>query len=146
MTRELLFYTTFESQLAAFTGWKSLVSVQGGALSPSDYPGFEVLPGEAKYTAFDSLGFAVHGEQSFTVRVLFSHPELSTLPMRGTHSEFVGLIEGFFAAGYVPPVVGTGDQARIDGIRLQSIEPAVLNKMATRSAFAVHAAYDFTLF
>lgn len=149
MTRELLFQTTFEPQLAAFTAWKSLVDVQSGArtpLAPSDYPGFEIIPGEAKYTIFDPLGFPRSGTQVFTLRVIFTHSQLATATMRALRAGDVSLIEIFFSGGYTPPAPLPGDTARIDSIQLQTIAPAVLDKTATRSWVTVQAAYNFTLF
>ena len=149
MTRELLFNTSFEPQLMAFTGWKSLANAQGGAsaaLAPSDYPGFEIIPGEAKYFSFDSLGFPMGGTQSFTLRIVFSHSQLATAIMRSTHSADVSLVESFFRGGYLPPPVAPGDVARIDSMRIVTIDPAQLNKNATRSTITVHGEYYFTLF
>ena len=149
MTRELLFINSFEPQLAAFTAWKSLVNIQRGAsspLAPSDYPGFEIIPGEAKYTRYDSFGHPVSGTQAFTLRVAFTHAQLTVATMRSLRSGDVSLLESFFAGGYLPPVVMPGDGARIDSVQLQSIAPAVLDKSATRSTITVQAVYNFTIF
>jgi hypothetical protein len=149
MTRELLFNTSFEPQLAAFTAWKSLVPVQGalaGTLAPSDFPGFEILPGEATYTAFDSLGHPVSGVQAFTLRVHFAHAQLAVTAMRATRSADVSLIEAFFAGGYILPVPAPGDVARIDSATLLKIDPPILSKTATRSSIVVQAEYSFTIF
>ena len=148
MTRELLFQTTFEPQLTAFTTWKSLVDAQSGGatpLAPSDYPGFEIIFGEAKYTQVDPLGFPRSGTQAFTLRVLFRHAQLATETMRTTRAGDIQLIESFFSGGYVPPPPVPGDTARIDSIQLQHIAPAVLDKTATCSSITVQAAYNFTL-
>lgn len=149
MTRELIFQSSFEPQLAAFTTWKSLVDAEAKPktpLAPSDYPGFEIIPGEAKYTVFDPLGYPRTGTQTFTLRVLFRHAQLGTEAMRTTRAADIALIETFFSGGYVPPPPVPGDTARIDGIQLQSIAPAVLNKTATRSSITAQAVYNFTLF
>jgi len=149
MTRELIFQTSFEPQLAAFTAWKSLVNIQRSAatpLAPSDYPGFEIIPGEAKYTRYDSFGHPVSGTQAFTLRVVFTHAQLATAAMRSTRSGDVSLVESFFAGGYLPPPVLPGDVARIDSVQLQTIDPAVLDKTATRSTITVQAIYNFTIF
>jgi|GEM_PF-2457959 len=154
MTRELLFINSFEPQLAAFTAWKSLVNEQRGAhtigatapLAPSDYPGFEIVSGEAKYTRFDSFGHPTNGTQAFTLRVLFAHSQLATAAMRTVRSGDISLIEAFFSGGYLPPAVLPGDVARIDSIQLQTIDPAVLDKTATRSTITVQASYNFTIF
>ncbi len=149
MKRELLFNTSFEPQLAAFTAWKSLVPVQGAlasTLAPSDYPGFEIIPGEAKYTAFDSFGHPVSGVQAFTVRVHFAHPQLAVAAMRAMRSADVSMAEAFFAGGFIPPTVSPGDVARIDGATLLKIDPPTLSKTATRSSIALQAEYSFTIF
>jgi hypothetical protein len=149
MTRELLFSTSFEPQLAAFTLWNSLISTQGAlaqTLAPSDMPGFELIPGEARYTTYDSFGHPTGGVQSFTLRVHFSHPQLAISTMRATRSPDVSLIESFFVGAYTPPTVSTGDTARIDSITLLTIDPAILSKTATRSSITAHAEYAFTLF
>jgi len=148
MTRELLFINSFEPQLAAFTAWKSLANVQRGAstpLAPSDYPGFEIIPGEAKYTHFDSFGHPTNGTQAFTLRILFTHAQLSTAAMRSFRSANVSLLEFFFAGGYIAPAVMPGDVARIDSVQIKSIDPAVLDKTATRSTITVQAMYNFTI-
>src|ERR1039458_552911 len=88
MTRELLFINSFEAQLAIFATWKTLVATEGGAastLAPSDFPGFEIIPGEATYTNFDSLGYPAGGLQAFVLRVVFAHPQLAVPTMRSTH-------------------------------------------------------------
>jgi hypothetical protein len=149
MTRELLFSTSFEPQFATFTTWKSLAAVQGAlasTLSPSDYPGFEILPGEAKYTFYDSLGHPVNGVQAFSVRVHFAHAQLAIPAMRTTRSSDVSLIEAFFSGGYILPVPAPGDVARIDSATLLKIDPPLLSKTATRSTIVVYAEYYFTLF
>ncbi len=149
MTRELIFQNSFEPQLTAFTSWKSLVNAQAGAytpLAPSDYPGFEIIPGEAKYTRYDGFGYPIYGAQAFTLRVVFSHPQLAVTTMRALRSGDVSLIESFFSGIYLPPAILPGDVARIDSVQLQKIEPAVLDKTATRSTITVQASYDFTLF
>ncbi len=149
MTRELLFNNSFEPQLAAFTTWKSLVAVQGAmpsTFAPSDHPGFEIIPGEAKYTAFDSFGHPTNGVQAFTVRMHFAHAQLSIAAMRATRAADVSLVEEFFSGGYVPPAVLPGDTARIDGAQLLKIDPPLLSKTATRSSIAAQAEYSFTLF
>ncbi len=149
MTRELLFNTSFEPQLAALTSWKSLVPVQGALAStfaPSDYPGFEMIPGEAKYNTFDSFGHPVSGVQAFTVRVHFAHAQLAVVAVRALRSADVSLIEAFFAGGYVLPPVSPGDVARIDSATLLKIDPPMLSKTATRSSIAVQAEYSFTIF
>jgi len=149
MTREQLFQTSFEPQLAAFTAWKSLVNIQRGArapLAPSDYPGFEIIPGEAKYTRYDSFGHPTNGTQAFTLRVVFTHAQLANATMRTTRSGDVSLLESFFAGGYFAPSVSPGDVARIDSVQLQTIAPAVLDKTATRSSIAAQAVYNFTIF
>lgn len=149
MTRELIFQTSFEPQLVAFTAWKSLANVQRGASTPlalSDYPGFEIIPGEAKYTRYDSFGHPTNGTQAFTLRVIFTHAQLAVATMRSLHSAEVSLLEFFFAGGYIAPAVLPGDVARIDSVELQKIDPTVLDKTATRSSITVEAIYNFTLF
>ncbi len=149
MTRELLFIDSFEPQLVAFTAWKSLVNVQGAlpnTLTPSDFPGFEILPGEAKYTLYDSFGYPTNGVQAFTLRVHFAHAQLAIQTMRATRSISISAIEAFFSGGYVPPVVATGDVARIDGAQIRNVEPPTLSKTATRSTIDILAEYSFTLF
>ena len=154
MTRELLFINSFEPQLAAFTAWKSLMNIQAGArtigttapLAPSDYPGFEIIPGEAKYTRYDSFGHPTNGTQAFTLRVIFTHAQLAVAAMRAARSGDVSLLESFFAGGYLAPPVLPGDVARIDSVELQKIDPAVLDKTATHSTITVQAIYNFTIF
>jgi hypothetical protein len=149
MTRELLFSNSFEPQLSAFTAWNSLVPEQGALVStfsPSDYPGFEIIGGEAKYTAFDSFGHPVNGMQAFTVRVHFAHPQLAIATMRALRSADVSAAEAFFSGGYVPPTVSIGDVARIDGVQILKIDPPLLSKTATRSSIVIYAEYYFTLF
>ena len=149
MTRELIFINSFEPQLTAFTTWHSLVDSQAGGhtpLAPSDYPGFEIIPGEAKYPTFDPLGFPRSGTQAFTLRVVFRHAQLAVASMRSLRAGDVQLIESFFSGGFVPPAPLPGDTARIDSIQLQNIAPAVLDKTATRSSITVQAMYTFTLF
>ena len=149
MTRELLFNTSFESQLTSYTAWKSLTAVQGALAStrsPSDYPGFEILPGEAKYTDYDGLGHPVNGVQAFSVRVHFAHAQLAVPAMRAMRSSDVSLLEAFFSGGFVPPLVSVGDVARIDGAEIVKIDPPILSKTATRSSIVVYAEYFFTLF
>jgi hypothetical protein len=149
MTRELLFINSFEPQLVAASTWKNLVATEGGAastLAPSDYPGFEIIPGEATYTGFDSLGFPTGGLQSFVLRVVFSHSQLAVSTMRSTHSIYVSLIEEFFSGGYIPPPVSIGDVARIDAAQIVKIDPPIVNKSATRTTVTVHATYSFTFF
>ncbi len=149
MTRELLFSNSFEPQLTAFTAWNSLVNAQGAltsTLSPSDYPGFEIIGGEAKYTAFDSFGHPMSGVQAFSVRVHFAHPQLAIAAMRAMRSADVSAAEAFFSGGYVPPPVSTGDVARIDGIQILKIDPPLLSKTATRSSIVIYAEYYFTIF
>ena len=149
MTRELLFIDSFESLFTVFTTWNSLVTKQSGpvnAFAPGDYPGFEIVPGEATYTGFDSLGFPTGGLQAFVLRVHFAHPQLAVATMRSTHSVYVSLIEAFFSGGYVPPAASTGDVARIDGAQIVKIDPPVINKTATRTTITVHATYSFTFF
>ncbi len=149
MTRELLFTSSFESQLATTTGWNNLDTSVGTspthALAPSDFPGFVILPGEAMYTAYDSGGHPTAGLQHFTLRVLVNHPQLALSAARTTRSDYVGLIEAFFSGGYTPPAITTGDPVRIDSIILEKIDPATLNKNDTRSVIAAHGAYHFTL-
>ncbi len=149
MTRELLFSNSFEPQLTTFTTWKSLVNVQGGlptTFAPSDYPGFEIVGGEAKYTLYDSFGHPVNGVQAFAVRVHFAHSQLDVPDMRAMRSADVSLIEAFFSGGFIPPVVSTGDPARIDGVQIVKIDPPLLSKTATRSSIVIYAEYFFTLF
>jgi hypothetical protein len=149
MTRELLFINSFEPQLATFATWKNLVSTEGGAAStfaPSDFPGFEIIPGEATYTGFDSLGYPTGGVQAFVLRVVFAHSQLAVATLRSTHSVYVSLIEEFFAGGYLPPPVTIGDVARIDGAQIVKIDPPTINKTATRTTVTVHANYSFTFF
>jgi len=149
MTRELIFQSSFEPQLAAFTPWKSLVNAQRSAstpLAPSDYPGFEIIPGETKYTRYDSFGHPTNGTQAFTLRVVFAHAQLSVAAMRAARSGDVSLLESFFTGGYLAPPVLPGDVARIDSVQLQSIDPATLDKTATRSSISVQAVYHFTIF
>lgn len=154
MTRELIFQNSFEPQLTAFTAWRSLVTIQRGAstigatapLAPSDYPGFEIIPGEATYATLDPLGAPQSGTQAFTLRVLFTHSQLATSTMRALRAGDVQLIESFFSGGYVPPAPVPGDTARIDSIQLQKIDPAVFDKTATRSTITVQAVYHFTIF
>jgi hypothetical protein len=148
MTRELLFNTSFEPQFAAFTTWKSLAAVQGalpGTLAPSDFPGFEILPDEAKYTVYDSFGHPTNGVQAFTIRVHFAHPQLSVPLMRSLRSTNVSQIEAFFSGGYAVPTVSPGDVARIDSVRIVKTEPPILSKTATRSSITIQAEYFFTL-
>ena len=149
MTRELLFTSTFESQLATTTGWNCLDATVGETptytLAPSDFPGFVIVPGEAKYTAYDSSGHPTAGLQHFTLRVLVNHPQLALSAARSTRSDYVGLIEAFFSGGYTPPSITTGDPVRIDSIMLERIDPATLNKNETRSVIAAHGSYYFTL-
>lgn len=149
MTRELIFNSNFEPQLAASTAWKPLVTVQGASertFAPSDFPGFEILPGEAKFTAFDSFGHPVAGTQAFTLRIHYSHSELSVSAMRSTRSGMVGLLESFFGSGFTLPPVSIGDTARIDSVKLVSIDPPVLSKTATRSTITAQCEYTFTIF
>ena len=149
MTRELLFINSFEPQLAAFATWKNLVAIEGGAAStfaPSDFPGFEIFPGEATYTSFDSLGYPTGGVQAFVLRVVFAHSQLAAATMRSTHSVYVSLIEEFFSGGYMPPAVSSGDVARIDGAQIVKIDPPIINKTSTRTTITVHANYSFTFF
>jgi hypothetical protein len=149
MTRELLFTNSFEPQLVAYTSWKSLVEVQGALTStfaPSDYPGFEIVAGETKYTLYDSFGFPTNGVQAFTVRVHFAHAQLAIAAMRSTRSSDVSLLEAFFSGGFVPPPVSGGDLARIDGAQIVKIDPPLLSKTATRSSIVIYAEYFFTLF
>ena len=149
MTRELLFTNSFEPQLVAFTAWKSLVDVQGALAStfaPSDYPGFEIVAGEATYTLYDGFDFPTNGVQSFAVRVHFAHPQLDISAMRSFRSADVSLIEAFFSGGFVPPTVSIGDVARIDSAQILKIDPPVLSKTATRSSIVIYAEYYFTLF
>ncbi len=153
MTRELIFLNTFEPQFAAFTGWKSLTAVETGArttgaaapLAPSDLPGFEIIPGEAKYDAPDLFAFPRTGTQAFTIKVLFSHYQLAVTPLRTLRAGFVSLLETFFSGGYLPPVTAPGDMARIDSVQLLTIAPAILGKTKTRSSITVQAAYHFTI-
>ncbi len=133
----------------AYTSWKSLVEVQGaltGTFAPSDYPGFEIVGGEAKYTLYDSFGFPTNGVQSFIVRVHFAHAQLAIAAMRAARSSDVSLIEAFFSGGFVPPPVSGGDLARIDGAQILKIDPPLLSKTATRSSIVIYAEYFFTLF
>jgi hypothetical protein len=149
MTRELLFINSFEPQLAAFTAWKSLVDVQGALASsfaPSDYPGFEIIGGEAKYTLYDGFGYPTNGVQAFSVRVHFAHAQLAIATMRATRSTDVSLVEAFFSGGFIPPPVSIGDVARIDGAQILKIDPPLLSKTATRSSIVIYAEYYFTLF
>ena len=149
MTRELIFSNSFEPQLAAFTMWKSLVNVEGAltqTLAPSDLPGFEIIPAEAKYTQFDSFGHPLTGVQSFTIRVHFAHPQLAVSTLRSARSADVSLLEAFFAGGYIVPAPVIGDVARIDSVRLVKIDPALLSKTATRSSITAHAEYTFTIY
>ncbi len=149
MTRELLFSNSFEPQLVAFTAWKSLVDVQSAlasTLAPSDYPGFEIIDGEAKYTLYDGFGFPTNGVQAFAVRVHFTHPQLGVEVMRAIRSAYVSLIEAFFSGGFIPPTVSIGDVARIDSAQILKIDPPILSKTATRSSIVIYAEYYFTLF
>ena len=149
MTRELLFINSFEPQLVTASAWNNLVATEGGAastLAPSDYPGFEIVPGETTYTAFDSLGFPTNGVQAFVLRVVFAHSQLAVSTMRTTHSSYVSIIEEFFSGGYIPPTIKIGDLARIDGAQIVKIDPTIVNKTATRTAITVHATYSFTIF
>ncbi|HEY3874400.1 MAG TPA: hypothetical protein VGM92_02905 [Candidatus Kapabacteria bacterium] len=153
MTRELLFSTSFEPQLTAFTGWKSLVNVEAGLGSglgrtraPSDFPGFEIIPGEAKYIDFDGFGHPIDGTQAFTLRIYFAHPQLAVSTLRAMRSADVSILEAFFAGGYILPPVSTGDPVRIDSLELIKIDPAVLSKAITRSSIVAEARYAFTIF
>ena len=149
MTRELLFSNSFEAQFASFTAWKSLVPVQGAlasTLAPSDYPGFEIVGGEAKYLLYDGFGHPTNGVQAFSIRVHFAHAQLAVPAMRAMRSSDVSLIEAFFSGAFVPPPVSPGDVARIDGVQILKIEPPLLSKTATRSSIVVYAEYFFTLF
>jgi hypothetical protein len=149
MTRELLFSNSFEPQLTAYTSWNSMVDVQGAlasTLAPSDYPGFEIIAGEAKYTGYDGFGFPMNGVQAFAVRVHFAHPQLAVATMRAMRSADVSLLEAFFSGGFIPPAVSIGDVARIDSVQILKIDPPILSKTATRSSIVVYAEYYFTLF
>jgi hypothetical protein len=149
MTRELLFINSFEPQLTTFTTWQSLVAVQSSpksTLAPSDFPGFEIVPGEATYASYDSLGYPASGVQAFVLRVVFAHSQLAVGAMRSTHSAYASLIEEFFSGGYTPPIVSSGDVVRIDGAQIVKIDPPIVNKTATRTTVTAHATYSFTFF
>jgi hypothetical protein len=157
MTREQLFTTTFEPQFELATSFHSLVRKQTAApakratgearsITPSDYPGYEIIPGDAIYTSYDSLGHPVTGIQRFTLRVIFAFSQLAIDTMRTTRSDYVSGIEAFFSGGYTPPAPLPGDPARIDSVQILKIEPAIYDKTATRAVIGVEAEYYFTLF
>ncbi len=146
MTRELLFFNNFETQFGEFSGWRSLAEQRGVKdLAPGDYPGFEVTPGEARYTEYDTYGHPYGGEQDFTLRIVFAHPQCAFQPVRTMHAEFVSLVEQFFTGGYISPTLDLSDRARINGITLLKIESPVTNKIATHTTIIVRAQYSFTL-
>jgi hypothetical protein len=145
MTRELLFTTSFETEFASATGWKSMLAIQGGPLAASDLPAFGLTPGEATYTAYDATGNPASGTQAFSIRIIFAHAQLAVASALATRSDYIGQVESFFSGGYTPPVVSLGDPARIDGILLKSVDPPLLNKIDTRSAITIHASYFFTM-
>ena len=157
MTRESLFNTTFEPQFALATGFKSLVALQTNtaakrsnseprSFAPSDLAGFEIIPGDAQYTSYDSFGHPVTGVQRFVVRLVYQFPQLAVNTMRATRSDYVSGIEAFFSGGFAAPAPTPGDPARIDSVQILSIDAAPIDKTVTRGAIEVHAEYYFTLF
>jgi hypothetical protein len=121
-------------------------SGEARSLAPSDYPGYEIFPGDAIYTSYDSLGHPVTGTQRFTLRVIFAFTQLGVETMRIMRSDYVSAIEAFFSGGYTMPASLPGDAARIDGVQIVKIEPGILDKTATRAVISVEAEYYFTLF
>src|ERR1043165_10028373 len=114
MTREQLFTTTFEPQFELATPFKSLIRNQTSApaknrtgesraTAPSDYPCYEIIPGDARYTSYDSFGSPVTGVQRFTLHIVFAFPQLALDTMRSVRSDYVSTIEWFFSGAYTPP-------------------------------------------
>src|SRR5947199_5069505 len=100
MTREALFRTQLESQLATATAWKQTFSdatITRGAdsLAPSDFPAFTCTLGETRYTQFDSAGHPTNGEQDFTLTVFYRHAQLSVAALLLTRSDYMLALETF---------------------------------------------------
>jgi hypothetical protein len=144
MSRENLFRSTFETQFAAFSGWRRLYTSHG--LAPSDYPGFQLTLGETVYLSFSAPGNPMSGRQEFSLRLLFTHAQLQIPTALSTRSDLVQLLESFIGSIYVPPPIAIGDLCRIEGVAMDRIEGSANAAPDTRSMITLHGYYYFTNF
>jgi hypothetical protein len=146
MTREINFRTSFNGQLATYSGWSFITRNGKRKLPPSDFPSYAIELGTTSYTRFAFNGPATSGEQMFRLTIYFRQPQLKPLDAFTSHSDDVNIAEQFIQAIYAPPVVAPGETYRIESTQIAAVKPAEIDPLETRFTVTIEGKYFFTLF
>jgi len=144
MTREQHFRTTFRAQFTVQTGIAPADRRDVRALPRSQFPSYTIQLGTTTYDITPERSTPLAGSQEFTLFIAFTLPQHSLETMLAERSDYLAAIELFFTTGYAAPVVGTGENYRIQWIELLKIAETKADDLATRYTIEVAARYRFT--